>query len=238
MVTKKKDSKKVTKKKKPAPRKVSRPTRDVKYNYDSKEDFYDVISKFAGQGMTDSEIAYSMDLLPTTFSRMKNGKYERWTKEENKRRSEQIAQVLSSARARANGVVRAAYLRTAIGGKKIKTITKRYVQERCLCNGEDKECHHCGGTGWVILTDRAIIQETESELPPNLQAQSNWLYQHDPDWRKICRGKEDDDGNIKPAERDVDIMGWLEKEMQAGKSEIEKAAEDAKAAFLKELGEE
>jgi hypothetical protein len=236
-----KPKKKATAKKKdaskPAKPRVSRPERTPKYDYDSKETFYDVIGKYASQGMTDTEIAYSMDLLPTTFSRMKHGKIEHWTKEQNERRSEQIRQVLASARARANGVVRAAYFRTAIGGKKIKTVTKRYVQARCLCNGENKDCHECGGTGWIVLTDKAIIQETESELPPNLQAQSNWLYQHDPEWRKISRGKEDEEP-MKPAERDVDIMGWLEKEMQAGKSDIEKAAEEAKAQFLKELNEE
>lgn len=236
MDTKKKDSKKVTKKKQPVKRKVSRPTRDVKYDYDSKEDFYDVIGKYASQGMTDSEIAYSMDLLPSTLSRMKHGKYERWTKEENKRRSEQIEQVLSSARARANGVVRAAYFRTALGGKKIKSVTKRYVQVRCICNGEDKQCHECGGTGWVVLTDRAVVQETESELAPNLQAQATWLYHHDPEWRKIQRGVEGDD-SIKPATKDVDIMAWLGKELEAGRENIQKAADDAAEAFLNELNE-
>ena len=93
--------------------------------------------------------------------------------------------MLVRARMKVNSIVRGAYLKGALGGKKIKSITKRYVQDRCLCEGKDKECVQCGGTGWVQLTDKAISQETEAELPPNMQALSTWLYHHDEEWRKL-----------------------------------------------------
>ena len=27
--------------------------------------------------------------------------------------------------------------------------------------GQDKKCPYCGGTGWVTLTDKAVVQESE-----------------------------------------------------------------------------
>ena len=57
----------------------------------------------------------------------------------------------------------------AMGGIKVKSETRRFVQERCHCIGEDEKCPDCGGTGWVTLTDKSIVQETISELAPSLQ---------------------------------------------------------------------
>ena len=157
---------------------------EPKHDY-AGDKFYEDVFAFAFQGMTDAEMAYSLGLTPEVFSRMKNGKYEGWNEEENDYRSERLSQVLVRARMKVNSIVRGAYLKGALGGKKIKSITKRYVQDRCLCEGKDKECVQCGGTGWVQLTDKAISQETEAELPPNMQALSTWLYHHDEEWRKL-----------------------------------------------------
>ena len=150
---------------------------EPKHDY-AGDKFYEDVFAFAFQGMTDAEVAYSLGLTPEVFSRMKNGKYEGWNEEENDYRSERLSQVLVRARMKVNSIVRGAYLKGALGGKKIKSITKRYVQDRCLCEGKDKECVQCGGTGWVQLTDKAISQETEAELPPNMQALSTWLVGH------------------------------------------------------------
>ena len=118
--------------------------------------------------------------------------------------------MLARARMKVNSIVRGAYLKGALGGKKIKSTTKRYVQDRCMCEGKDKECAQCGGTGWVQLTDKAISQETEAELPPNMQALSTWLYHHDEDWRKIER-KQDEDADDIPTDinHGISVSEWI-----------------------------
>ena len=74
-----------------------------KFDYD-RQDFYDAVGELASRGYTDAEIAYGLEdlsgeqrssypgdvwpdfplLTPTTFGRMKNGKYDKWTEEERK----------------------------------------------------------------------------------------------------------------------------------------------------------
>lgn len=185
-----------------------------KHDYNSKE-FYEDIYAFAFQGMTDAEIAYSLDLHPDVFGSMKNGNYAQWTKAENKKRSIQINRVLARARAKINTLVRSAYLKGALGGKKVKCVIKRFVQGRCSCDGKDDKCSDCGGTGWIQLTDKAVAQETESELPPNMQALSTWLYHHDGDWRKVER-KLDEDASDVPTdiEKGIDVDSWIKDQVK------------------------
>ena len=182
---------------------------EPKHDY-AGDKFYEDIFALAFQGLTDAEVAYSLDLTPEVFSRMKNGKYEGWNEEENEYRGERLSQVLARARMKVNSIVRGAYLKGALGGKKIKSTTKRYVQDRCMCEGKDKECAQCGGTGWVQLTDKAISQETEAELPPNMQALSTWLYHHDEAWRKIER-KQDEDADDIPTDinHGISVSEWI-----------------------------
>lgn len=184
-----------------------------KHDYDS-EDFYKRIEALAMNGYTDAEIANELDLSREVFGCMKNGNYENWTEEENKRRGEQITNVLAHGRTRINALVRSAYLKGAFGGKKVKSSVVKYVQDKCDCMGADKKCPKCGGTGWVTLTDKAVVQEAETELAPNMQALTTWMYHHDPEWRKVER-KLDEDASDMPTNIDhgVDIGKWIEKEV-------------------------
>ena len=80
--------------------------------------------------------------------------------------------------------------------------------------GADPKCPKCGGTGWVVLTDKSVVQEGETELAPNMQALTTWMYHHDPEWRKVER-KLDEDASDIPADinHGIDIGKWIEKEV-------------------------
>lgn len=161
---------------------------EPKHDYES-EDFIKQIEDLAGKGYTDRNIAFKLNLTPSVFSKMKNGNYERWDDEENERRSAPIAQALARGRELINSIVRDTYLKTALGIMKNKSVTKRYVEDRCLCKGKDKKCPYCGGAGTIILTDKAVVMETESQAS-NPQALASWLYNHDEDWRNsVIEGK-------------------------------------------------
>lgn len=169
----------------------SSPGRKPKFDYTS-EDFLSVVEKCAQKGFTDKEIAYSLGLSPQTFC-------------EKKSEYPELNEVLARGRVTITAAVRAKYLAMAMGGIKVKSETRRFVQERCHCMGEDEKCPDCGGTGWVTLTDKSIVQETISELAPNLQAQSVILYHYDPDWKNVERKQEDDENN----EVDIDESKWI-----------------------------
>ena len=172
--------------------------RPKKFEYDSVE-FYDDILALAMQGLTDAEIATMLEdkfgekLDPDTFGCMKNGNYIGWTEEENRIRSERLLRVLARGRNKMNGIVRGAYLKAALGGKKIKSksVTKRKLRvEGVYTNDEEIQ-----------------TTESESEMPPNIQALATWLYHHDPDWKKVERrqDEEEDLGN-----GSVDIRKWIQ----------------------------
>ncbi len=176
---------------------MARPT---KFDYDS-DDFYDEILALSMQGLTDAEIAdalgdkFGESLSPEVFSSMKKGNYEAWSEEENKRRSERFSKVLARGRRKILSIVRGAYLKAALGGKKIKS--KTTVKRKMKIDG-------------VYTEDEEIqVSETEQELPYNVQALATFMYHHDPEWRKIER-KQDEDNNLY-SENGIDIDKWMEK---------------------------
>lgn len=192
-----------------------------KFDYDSRE-WYTAIHALAMAGFGDAEIAASIGekiqeyrnasggepLTPSqlegidrqTFSKMKGGRYDKWTDEQNKERGDRITQVLEQARMKVNGIVKGTYLRLALGGKKVKN--KGTTYRRLKIDG--------------VYTDDEEIQrsETEVELPPNIQALANWLYHHDPEWRKRQRGTDEETSDL-PREivRGINVEDWIDKEM-------------------------
>ena len=131
-----------------------------KHDYDS-EDFYKRIEALAMNGYTDEEIANELNLRREVFTCMKNGNYENWTDKENKRRGECITNVLAYGRTKIVALLRGVYIKGAVGGKKTKSKVVKFVQDKCECMGQDKKCPYCGGTGWITLTDKAVMQESE-----------------------------------------------------------------------------
>lgn len=173
--------------------------RPKKFDYDS-DDFYDEILALSMQGLTDAEIAdaledkFGVSLSPEVFYSMKNGNYNKWSDEENERRSARLAKVLARGRRKINSIVRGAYLKAALGGKKLKnksTTTRRLK----LPDG--------------TLTDEEDIQTTVSEIeqPANIQALSTWLYHHDPEWRKVEKNQSDDEDISSGGS--IDIDKWI-----------------------------
>ena len=188
--------------------------RPPKFDYNGDE-FYEEIYALAMQGLTDAEIAFALGerfgqtLNPDVFGSMKNGNYAQWSKRQNEERGMRINRVLARARAKINSIVRGAYLKSALGGKKISSKVVSYVRQRCHCQGNDEHCPDCGGTGYYYLTDKQVVQESESELPPNQQAMSTWLFHHDPEWRKLQRGQDDEGDLIKDGQGGIDVDKWI-----------------------------
>lgn len=163
-----------------------------KFDY-SDPKFYKVIEEMAQKGMTDRNIAWALvkefgeGLTPQKFSEYKNETDEGGNPTE---RAKRISEALARGREKINLLVRDTYLKAALGGKRVKTTVKRYVDIACSCGGADDMCPHCGGSGKVLSTQKAIMQESDMELPPNIQALSTWLFNHDEEWRKsIIEGK-------------------------------------------------
>ncbi|QIU95584.1 hypothetical protein [Bacteroides faecium] len=174
--------------------------RKPKFDYTS-EDFLSLIEKYAQKGFTDKEIALAIGLSPQKFCE-KKGQYK------------ELSEVLVRGRATITAAVRAKYLAMAMGGVKVKSETRRFIQEKCHCMGEDEKCPDCGGTGWVTLTDKSIVQETISELAPSLQAQSVILYHYDEDWKKTER-KLDEEADI-PTDinHGISIDSWIKDKLK------------------------
>lgn len=182
------------------------------YNDDA---FYKEIETLAKQGLKDSEIAYMLasefgvDLNPQVFSRMKTAKYENWTEEENAERSVKITQKLERGRYLINAIVRGKFLKTALGGQKVKGLvtTKRHM----VVDG--------------VQTEDLVVEtrESEQELPPNVQALSTWLYHFDKEWREIQKGKKDEEDKGIPFDpkKGVSINKWIEREIEQNNEEQE-----------------
>jgi hypothetical protein len=180
--------------------------RPPKHDYQS-DDFYLAIEALAIRGYYDNEIADEMHLHPDTFGRMKAGQYTGWNEEENALYGERIRKTLEKARRKTNSLVRSTYLKIALGSKKLVNTTRRFVEDRCECGGQDPMCPYCGGIG-KIVTQKAIVQETEAEMPPNLQALATWLHHHDPEWVKT-EGGITETQNVQETKKGIDIVEWI-----------------------------
>lgn len=174
------------------------------FDYDS-PDFYDAIRVLASIGCTDTEIASGISelsgtkrsdypgdiwpdfpvLTPETFSRMKNGKYKRWTAEQNAERSQRIDQVLARARYKINIIVRETLIQLALGKCTSSVRLYRQIFGLCECKGNDASCTKCSGTGRFAITPKQLLMEEEHGYPPSIQAIEMWLRHHDPEWRRI-----------------------------------------------------
>lgn len=127
--------------------------RKPKYDYQG-EEFLEKVKALARTGLTDKEIALSLDLRPDEFSKKKSS-------------IPQLSQALLRARTQVNSAVRQKYLAMGLGGVKTKTIVRKKTE---LPDG--------------TLMDGGIISETETELPPNVNVLATWLFNHDEEWRQ------------------------------------------------------
>jgi malonyl CoA-acyl carrier protein transacylase len=116
------------------------------------KEFLDLIEKLAEKTMTDKEIAESIGLAQTVFA----GK---------KARNAELRETLARARRKINLAVRATFLNAALG----KVVTKSKVTRSIILPD---------GTE----SDKKVVEETETQLPPSTRSLSSWLSMHDPDW--------------------------------------------------------
>lgn len=132
-----------------------------KHDYES-EEFLKRIEEYAKKGYADKEIAYELELDPTTFSEYKTTKYKG------------IEKALARGRAKINNIVRQRLLAVGLGGIKVKSVTKQKSKYSDDLPGNDD----------------LIVHETETELAPNANVLSTWLFNHDDEWRqKTIDGK-------------------------------------------------
>ena len=142
------------------------------------EEFLSQVETYAKKGFTDREIAFALGLAPQTFCEKKNEHSE-------------LCEVLARGRATITAAVRAKFLAVALGGIKTKSTVVRKLKD---LDGN--------------LTGEEELQVSESELAPNLQAMSVWLYHHDEEWRRVERRQDED--NTLERENGIDIDKWME----------------------------
>lgn len=148
------------------------------------EEFLSQVETYAKKGFTDKEIAFALGLCPQTFSEKKSEHCE-------------LSEVLARGRATITAAVRAKFLAVALGGIKTKSTIVRKLKDQ---NGN--------------LTGEEELQVSESELAPNLQAMSVWLYHHDEEWRKVERRQDEDEDVPHDTTKGVDIDAWIRKEVE------------------------
>ena len=164
---------------------ANRESRNKKFNRGRKpkfdytgEEFLSQVEMYAKKGFTDKEIAFAIGQGQQTFC-------------EKKSQYRELSEVLARGRATITAAVRAKFLAMALGGIKTKSTVVRKLKDQ---DGN--------------LTGEEELQVSESELAPNLQAMSVWLYHHDEEWRKIERRQ--DEENDLHRENGIDIDKWME----------------------------
>lgn len=148
------------------------------------EEFLSQVETYAKKGFTDREIAFALGLNPTYFYEMK-AKYS------------EITDVLARGRATITAAVRAKFLAVALGGIKTKSTVVRKLKDQ---DGN--------------LTGEEELQVSESELAPNLQAMSVWLYHHDEEWRKVERRQDEDADIPKDIDHGIFIDSWIKDKLK------------------------
>jgi len=149
--------------------KIKGKTKSFNFDYDG-EEFYQAIEQFAAQGFTDKAIAYELakkfdsSLAEGTFHNLKTQKKNGKLTD----RAARICEALARGREKINQAARATYLQMALGQRKVKTTTNQRFRMK-------------DGT----LTEDELVSTTETELPPNMQALSTWLFNHDAEWKQM-----------------------------------------------------
>ncbi len=180
--------------------------RKAKNDYDS-DDFYDEVFFLAFNGASDAEIACAFDITPTYFSLIKSGKVVKWSDEENVRRSARLVKVLERARKKIVQAIKGKYLQAALGGQKVEHVST--VTRKLRIDGR--------------LTEDEEVQTTvtTTQTLPNMQALATLLYHHDPEWRKVQRGQDEEASDIPTEiETGIDICRWIEKEVTSSAPKI------------------
>ena len=141
----------------------------LKYNYTDTL-FLLEVEGYARDGFDNAQVAKLLCLNPTYFSGLIS-KYP------------EISEALKKGRRPLNVLVENSLYKRATG-LKVKSQTRRWIEEDCSCKGKDESCIYCNGTG-KLATNKELVMETETELPPDTGAAMAWLKNRKPDqWNK------------------------------------------------------
>jgi excinuclease UvrABC ATPase subunit len=142
-----------------------------KYNFRDTENLL-IVEGLARDGYDNKHIAEYFNYTETYFSELVNSITE-------------LSEALKKGRRPLEVMVENSLFRRAFGGIKLKTQVRRFLEQKCECEGYNKKCQQCKGTGKKIITDVELVQETVTELPPDTGAAALWLKQKKPDiWNK------------------------------------------------------
>mgnify|MGYP004632213809 CR=1 FL=1 len=193
--------------KKPARGKIAKGRPPV-FDYDD-DALYDEIYHLAFNGASDAEIVELLEndkherISIEVFNAWKNGRYDKWTPEDNERRSKRLVGVLTRARSKVVFALKNTFFKVALG--KVKTKNKGTVKRHLVIDGKH--------------TEDEVVQTTENEIEyaPSLQAIQTLLYHYDPEWRKVQKGiEEDEDGVPRNIEHGISVDLWIKKELADG----------------------
>lgn len=183
----------------------------VGLDFDNPE-LYRIIEQEATKGKSNNGIAvylakyFDLDISPETFENMIEGHYEAWSSREAHIYPFKLKRAIRRGKVAARQAVRSALLKSAIGGRVIKSTTTRTRKLRI---------------GGVLTEDEEIETVTnETELAPNVTAIMQWLHHNDPDWRKQDQNRAPEDmediapdGVPQDIEHGIDIHKWIDEQV-------------------------
>lgn len=147
--------------------------RTPKHDFENDESTLLIVEGLARDGLDNKDIAKYFNYDEAYFSVLVNKPLSK------------LSKALKKGRQPLETMIENSLFRRAYGGIKVTTQVRRFIEEPCECLGKDKTCKRCKGTGKILITDKELVQETITELPPDTGAAALWLKQKKPAiWNK------------------------------------------------------
>jgi len=170
--------------------------RKPRYDFENDESVLLIVEGLARDGYDNKHIAEYFKYNEAHFSTLINS-------------ISKLSKALKKGRQPLEVMVENSLFRRAYGGIKVKTQVRRFLEQRCECDGTNPKCEVCKGTGKALITDVEMVQETITELPPDTGAAALWLKQKKSDiWNK--QPVRVDMSGTMNVSGSIDIDKWIE----------------------------